>query len=184
MPVMPITETSPSNPFDFPGSEPAAPPPRVRARHALGLPAGSVRALLAFMVLGTLWCLVIFTKDETIPVAYVYLQYVMILILAHYFAAHGNTISAGHSPEPSALGLPRGSVRFLLLAGFLGLVAYLFYHPRPVQAPPEAPMVLPLVLVSGFFAGYVVSKVVRAVSRGSLPYWFQDIEAWIALLAM
>lgn len=182
---MPISQSPVSNPFDFPGSEPAAPPPqRVRQRHALGLPAGSVRALLAFMVLGTLWCLVLFTKDEQIPVAYVYLQYVMILILAHYFAAHGNSISPGQSPEGSPLGLPRGSVRFLLLAGFLGLVAWLFYHPRAVEAPPAAPLVLPLVLGSGFFLGFLVTRLVRAVSRGGLPFWFQDIEAWVALLAM
>ena len=133
---MPISESSQPSPFDFPGSEPAAAPTRVRQRHALGLPAGSVRALLAFMVLGTLWCLVVFTKDEKIPVAYVYLQYVMILILAHFFASHGNTIGKHVSPH-SPLGLPSGSVRFLLLAGYLGLIVWLFYNRREFEAAPE-----------------------------------------------
>ena len=170
-----------------------ATPPRAKSEPPIfNLPnqltaARFVLAIVLFILIAFdlwLWCLVVFTKDEKIPVAYVYLQYVMILILAHYFAAHGNSISAGQSPEGSPLGLPHGSVRFLLLAGFVGLVAYLFYHPRAVEAPPEAPLVLPLVLVSGFFLGYLVSRAVRAVARGGTPFWFQDIEAWVALLAM
>src|SRR5260370_3205132 len=73
-------------------AEPAAAPPR--PRHALGLPAGSVRAMLALSVLGVLWALVYGAEHlhEKLPLTFVSLMFLMTLILAHYFAAHGNTI--------------------------------------------------------------------------------------------
>ena len=167
---------------------PAAPQYR---RHALGLPAGSVRALLAFLMLAVLWLLALFANREPgetyaltqpLPLAFVYLQYVMILILAHFFATHGNTIGKHVSPR-SPLGLPSGTVRFLLLAGYLGLVAWLIYNRREFEQSPSGNLVLPLVLVSGFFIGFIVTKLVRAGSGDQLPFWFQDVQAWFALLA-
>ena len=160
-------------------------PPRARyPRHALGLPAGSVRALLAFMLLAAMWALAWATpRTEMIPVTYVYLQYVMLLVLAHYFGSHGNTIGK-HVSRRSPLGLPSGTVRFLLLAGYLGLVGWLLYSRREFEMPPSGSLFLPLILVSGFFAGFVVTKLVQAVSGGQVPYWFQDIQAWVALLGM
>ena len=112
---------------------PALPPPR----HALGLPAGSVRALLALAVLGMLWLLALrplpgqaeAASEIKLPTVFMDLQILMVLILAHFFAAHGNSIRAGGAGR-SPLGLPRGSVRFLLLAGYLGLAAFL-YHTQP-----------------------------------------------------
>jgi len=179
--------TSPA--FDV-SSLPAAPK---HPRHALGLPAGSVRAILAFMVLAVLWLLALFANraaGETyaltgdVPVAYVYLQYVMILILAHFFAAHGSTIGR-HISHKSPLGLPSGSVRFLLLAGYIGLVVWLFTNHRQFEEPPKGPFALPLVLLSAFFVGFLVTRLVKAGSRGGqIPFWFQDVQAWFALLAV
>src|SRR5262245_49493836 len=70
------------------------------SRHALGLPAGSVRALLAFGALIYLWILVLSPgRDGEGPLAareasqaFIYLQFLMVLILAHYFTAHGRSI--------------------------------------------------------------------------------------------
>jgi hypothetical protein len=175
------------DPHETPGA-----PPRYR-RHALGLPAGSIRALLAFMVLGVLWLLALFggrAAGETIatggkiPLDFIYLQYVMILILAHFFAAHGNTIGRNVS-QHSPLRLPSGSVRFLLLAGYVGLIVWLVYNRREFEATPEEHLFLPLVLVSGFIVGFVITKLVLVASPGGqLPYWFQDVQAWFALLAV
>jgi hypothetical protein len=155
-------------------------------RHALGLPAGTIRALLAFMVLIILWLLAVYgmTPEGKIPVAFIYLQYVMILILAHFFAAHGNTIGrqiSHHNP----LWLPSGSVRFVLLAGYVGLIAWLIVKQREFAPVPEGHLALPLVLISGFILGYLVTKLVLAFSPGEqLPFWFQDVQAWFALLAV
>lgn len=170
-------------------NQPVAPLPP--PRHALGLPAGSIRALLALSVLGLLWLVVLRplpVKGEPLgkmqlPSAFMDLQILMVLILAHYFAAHGHSIRP-HPQHKSPLGLPRGSVRFLLLAGYLGLAIYLYRTQPDFEYPPSSSFVLLLVLLSGFFLGHILTAAVRALSRGVLPFWFQDIEAWAALLAM
>src|SRR5262245_10900741 len=96
--------------------------PAETPRHALGMPAGSVRALLAFGVLGYLWILVLPISDRGKPPitaqpnaghAFLFLQLLIVMILAHFFAAHGRTIG-GVVSRRSPLALPRGSVRFLL----------------------------------------------------------------------
>lgn len=153
-------------------------------RHALGLPAGSVRALIAFMVLGALWLLAwAGTQRHEIEVTYVYLQYVMILILAHYFASHGSTIGKNVSRH-SPLHLPSGSVRFLLLAGYLGLIGWLVYNRREFEELPSVPLEVPLVLLGCFLGGFLLNRLVLGISGGQLPYWFQDVQAWLALLAV
>jgi hypothetical protein len=157
-------------------------------RHALNLPAGSVRALLALGVLGYLWVLALTgdltKKTKDISLAFIYLQFLMILILAHFFAAHGHSIGSQVSKR-SPLGFPRGSIRFILLVGYLGL-AYFLYHAQPTFETPDSSLVLLmlLVLVSAFFIGHVITGIVRFLSRGYLPAWFQDVQAWVALLAL
>src|SRR5256885_5371954 len=79
--------------------------PRLPVRHPLALPAGSIRALLAFAVLGMMCTIVLTTKEGPLPLFFVYLTYLVILILAHYFAAHGNSI-ARTPGERQPLALP------------------------------------------------------------------------------
>jgi hypothetical protein len=154
------------------------------------MPAGSVRALLALSVLGLMWLLALrpvlgkTVGEVKLPMEFIYLQMLMVLIVAHYYAAHGGTIRAapgGRSP----LGLPRGSVRFLLLAGYLGLAAYLWRNNTDFEVPARGPFLLLItLLLSGFFLGHLLTAVVRAVSGGILPAAFQDVQAWIGLLAV
>ena len=167
------------------------PGPQYR-RHTFGLPAGSIRALLAFLVLAVLWLLALFANraagetyalTKPLPLAFIYLQYVMILILAHFFASHGSTIGRHISPH-GPLHLPSGTVRFLLLVGYLGLIGWLFYNHREFESAPEGTLLLPLVLVSGFFLGFLATKLVQASSGPQLPFWYQDIQGWFALLAV
>jgi hypothetical protein len=175
---------------------PASSPPNVPQelpppRHALGLPAGSVRALLALSVLGLLWLLALqpipghsqAVGEIKLPTVFMDLQILMVLILSHFFAAHGHSIGReglGKSP----LGLPRGSVRFVLLAGYLALAGFLYHTQPKFEYPSTSALILLLVLLSGFFLGHVLTAIVRFLSRGVLPYWFQDIQAWTALLSV
>ena len=70
-----------------------APLPPGYQRHALGLPAGSIRAMLALGILGLLWLLVLrYDDNHKLPVEFVYLQFLMLLMLASYLTAHGKTI--------------------------------------------------------------------------------------------
>ena len=167
------------------GQTPAATSPLLM-RHALGLPAGSVRALLAFGVLGLSWLLVWrYGGGEKMPLVFIYLQYLGILTLVHFFTAHGKTIGPQVSPR-SPLGLPRGSLRFLLVAGYVGLGVFMYLHGQLDFTEPAKGQqaLLILLLLSGFFLGHVITGAVRWLSGGLLPYWFQDIEAWVALLAL
>jgi hypothetical protein len=175
-------------PAPNPSSVPASLPP---PRPALGLPAGSIRALLALSVLGLLWLLALQPMpghvgpvgEIRLPTVFMDLQILMVLILSHFFAAHGQSIRvAGTGPSP--LGLPRGSVRFLLLAGYLGLAGFLYHTQPKFEYPSTSALILLLVLLSGFFFGHVLTGVVRGMSRGVLPYWFQDVQAWSALVAI
>jgi hypothetical protein len=157
---------------------------RLPTRHPLGLPAGSVRAMMALGVLGMLWAIVLATKEGHLPLFFVYLLYLLILILAHYFAAHGVSI-AKIPGERSPLGLPRGSIRFLLLAGTIGLAAWFIYHHGVYTDPQEIPsFVMPFILVSAFIAGWFLTAIVRTLSGGQLPFWFQDVQAWFAIVGM
>jgi hypothetical protein len=166
--------------------------PAERPRHALGLPAGSVRALLAFGVLAYLWILALgkskdggpLLSEERVATAFVYLQVLMVLILAHFFVAHGKTIGSRVS-HSSPLGMPRGSVRFVLLGGYLGLAYFMYATKPPFQVPETMPVMLMLaVLVTCFIVGHALTNVVVWFARGSTPAWFQDIQAWFALMGM
>jgi hypothetical protein len=41
-----------------------------------------------------------------------------------------------------------------------------------------------LVLLAGFFVGYLLTRLVRTLAGGQTPFWYQDLEAWVSLLAM
>lgn len=104
----------------------ASPPvPVPYRRHPLGLPPGSVRGLLTFMVLGIFWTLVVVSRHRDIYIP-AYLYYLMFLILGHYFATRGNTAAAGGESHP--LYLPRGSIRLLIVLGFVAVVGWDFYN--------------------------------------------------------
>jgi hypothetical protein len=167
------------------GSTPA-PAPQGYQRQALGLPAGSIRAILALGILGLLWLFVFrYDDDHRLPLEFIYLQFLMLLMLASYFTAHGKTI--GHQVSPrSPLGLPSGVVRLLLMAGYLGLAGYMWYNGTyQFQEPLTAPQFLLVPLLLGtFFLGYLTTAFVRWVSGVTLPYIYQDVQAWLAILAL
>jgi hypothetical protein len=151
-------------------------------RHALGLPAGSIRALLGLGVLGMLWVMAL-TSPQKLPPAFVYLLFLMVMILTHYFVSHGKTQGRAVS-QKHALGLPRGTIRLLLMGGFIGLLAFLWKETAKfdVREDDKLFQLIALLLV-GFFAGYVLSGIFRS-SSGELPAWLQDVQAWLALLAV
>ncbi len=169
----------------------AAPSPRPR-RHALGLPAGSIRALLALGVLGLLWAIVLRPGPTVegqvlpakLPLVFIYLNMLMILVLVHFFTAHGKTIGPQVSNR-SPLGMPRGSIRFVLIVGYLGL-AYFLYRTKPeFESPQTAEYALPMaLLLSGYLLGHIISGALTRLGGGVPPAWYQDFEAWIALLAV
>jgi hypothetical protein len=110
---------------------PTEAPTAARPVRALGLPNGSVRALLALMVVAVV-------LRETLagrPIG-VLLAEALLVILAHYFASRRLlALPPGLrerleqegvlEPEPSPLWLPRHTVRGLIVAGFFGTAVIL-----------------------------------------------------------
>jgi hypothetical protein len=161
--------------------------PTSAPRSPLGLPRGSVRALLTFMVLGTFWALLLMPKERDIHIP-LYLLYLTFLVIGSYF---GNRAAAHQSGESPPLGLPRGSIRFLIIVGFLAVCGWGWYNDRDFfsnirfDQAAEQPF-LPFIIFGAFFLGTVVTTMAHAVLAGpaGLPYWYQDLQAWVSLIAV
>jgi hypothetical protein len=167
-------------------------------RHPLGLPAGSVRAGLAVMIVGLFWLLQL-SRDEQMPIP-LYLYFLLGLVFV-FFSAHGHSIGPGGTGQPSPWWLPRGTIRWLILLGFLGVNGWLLYSEpdqvwgsvddfaRHFQAMGKRMTPQPNqleqwpYLFSALAGGYALGWLFR-LGPWNRAYWFQDIQAWISLLAM
>jgi hypothetical protein len=150
-----------------------------RRLHALGLPAGSIRALMALIVFGCLWAFVVLHPDQEVPD---YLRDVLFIILGHYFATRGRQATEAEAGPPP-LFLPAGTVRFLLVAGFVATGVVLHLQGR-LLAISRNPAVVTLFLALGFILGVVVQQVWRKVTGGRRPPRFvEDVRALVSLAA-
>jgi hypothetical protein len=139
------------------------------------------------MILGTFSAMLM--MPETTPVRIpLYLYYLVFLVVGHYFAARRHQDAAAPQEAPP-LHLPRGTFRFLILVGLTAVVVWGFYHDphfadRLTPSPGDQPYLF-LAVLGAFFLGVVVNRVGSRLLGGpaGVPPWFQDIQAWIALLA-
>jgi hypothetical protein len=153
-----------------------------RSLHALGLPAGSVRAVLAVLVFATVWGMLLLRPSQEIPE---YLSDLMFVIMGHYFATRKRSAQdAAHSEEPGPppLFLPRGSVRLILVAGSAA-VAALLYQRGVLTRVNNNPGVATLLLVGGFLVGVILNTVTgwwreRVQRRHRI---LEDVQALVAL---
>lgn len=155
-------------------------------RHALKLPAGSVRAIHVLGIVGLVCAIILIPGNYTIPP---YLIYLVFMMVGHYFAAHGVTIATRDDAAPSPLYLPGGMVRLIIMAALIGSVGWKWYTDQSaliaqfrqsLERVSEEP-ILPLVILGGFFLGAIVRAFTRRIS---LSPAFQDFEAWISLIAL
>jgi hypothetical protein len=160
------------------GSEPRA---------TFGWRPGSIRGLLSLMVLGLLWSVALLSpewrQNQTIPLIYVYLQYLLVLIVAYYFPPYGS-ISPSRPGDRRIIRFWPEIVPWILVAGSIGLAVWVFQSHRKYIFPSQAFFSLPLVVLGGFFIGHALTWLFSRVSGGQLPAWFQDLQAWVALLGM
>jgi hypothetical protein len=155
----------------------SAAPPVVR--NPLGLPAGSVRSIIALVITGSFVGHLF--SPEPIPL-YIYF---LLALVPPFFTAHGTTIAADPG-GPSPLHLPRGTIRVVLSLGIVGATAYFLYlnnFDYDRLAPPtddlkSFPIYL-MALGGGLFAGFVLGKGPWRRSPA-----FQDIQAWLSILAL
>jgi len=142
-----------------PSPLPSAPPGPPPIPAPLRLPTGSVRAILALTLCGTLWSLIL--REVTPPTILVESA---LLVVAFYFGVRSTAPVVPVQVAPKAapttrvrqpLFLPRGVIRTILAVGFLGVVAYLFYRGRSI----EPPFVLILQVIMSYVIGYLFSAI-------------------------
>ncbi len=176
--------TSTSDVPDLSDVPPVAKPPVAarswRKAHALGLPEGSIRALLAVAIFATIWVLLAYHPQEEVPD---YLRDLLFIVMGHYFASRKRADSAP-TPGPGPLFLPRGTIRVIIFCGF-GLVAYLLFRRGRLLDPLHNPGVVTLMLAGGFLLGVMLAKVGDWWrGRGhQVPRWVEDAKAVTAMLA-
>ena len=154
-------------------------------RHPLGLPQGSVRAVLSLTIVGLFWLLLLLPSDKDVQIP-LYLYFLLGLVLL-FFASHGRSIASQETGHHSPLGLPRGSIRGIILLGTVAVVAWCIHSdldllikrltPTATQLP-QWPYLL-MALLGGFFLGWIIR-----LGPWKGLYWFQDVQAWISLIAI
>ena len=156
--------------------------PNWRKTHALGLPEGSIRAVLALAIFATIWILLARQPGEVVPD---YLRDLLFIVMGHYFAARRSpTVMATAPKGPAPLFLPRGSIRLVIFAGFAA-VGVLLYRQGHLLDPAHNPGVVTLMLVAGFLLGVTLARIGdwwksrgHRVSRG-----VEDVKAVVAMLS-
>ncbi|HYV37362.1 MAG TPA: hypothetical protein VE988_16760 [Gemmataceae bacterium] len=158
-------------------------------RHALGMPRGSVRAILALMVVALVCALMLIPPREDKPIVIPsYLLYLLFLVVGHYFAARGHARGEGNAWGSQPLNLPRGCIRLTILVALTATCIYRWTSDpegfkaqwlASVKALEEAPL-LPVIVLLGFFAGALL----RMVIGDQPPPAWQDMEAWVSLIAV
>ncbi len=165
-------------------------PKPTRNTGALGLPSGSIRAILTLMT-------VAFITIQTARgerVGLLWFESLMI-VLAHYFASRrlvqmspevrAQLIRQGVlEAEPNPLYLPRHSLRLMIIGAFVALAAYLWRHGRLLD-----PVALPIfIAVGSYFLGIAFHSLMawwkKGKPRNDGASRFDDIRAAFTLGAM
>jgi len=144
------------------------------------LPAGSVRALLAILMFGTTWGLLLLRPNQEIPD---YLRDLVFIIMGHYFAARRRQ-SPVEDPGPPPLYLPRGTIRLCFVAGTIGAAILLFRQGRLTDLD-KNPAVVTLLLIGGFLLGVAANALATWWrERGhQTPRVVEDLRALISIAA-
>ncbi|MBN1422836.1 MAG: hypothetical protein JXP34_28930, partial [Planctomycetes bacterium] len=156
----------------------ALPQPDQGEERPLGLPAGSVRAIIALSLCAGVWLCIL--RGLEIPES---LRDILLAVLGYYFARRACVVDAPPASSPSPrrrfapLYLPRGSVRVILVLGFAAVIAAIFVRKIPVPAG----NVLLLALVGSFLAGQIARRV--CPRRGVVIEHLRDLKAIAVLIA-
>lgn len=152
-------------------------------RHPLGLPAGSIRAALSMFIAGLFWTLLLLPAERQITIP-LFLYFLTAMILLFFFS-HGRSVGAEDDRSP--WGMPRGTFRFLIIAGTAAVFGFHYYLyqslpldklvPKPEQLGQWRNLLI--ALGAGLGSGWLIG---RGPWRRTAV--FQDVQAWVSLLAM
>lgn len=161
-------------------------PKRTELRPPLGLPQGSVRALLTLFVV----LVIVMEAIRGEPIQLVWTETLMI-VLAHYFTSRRfiqlppdvvrRLEDEGYlERESNPLFLPRHSIRGIIVLAFVGLACYLYSENRLFE--PEAISIL--VTVFAYLIGVVGRSIWGWWNRGrplARTSWWDDLKAALVL---
>jgi len=154
-------------------------------RHALGLPAGSVRATHTLVIVG-LFCAILLVPTKQLQGIPPYLIYLLFMVIGHYFGHRGSaSTDGGYNP----LYLPRGCVRFIVMAALIGTIGWCFHNdPHKLEQQFDLSLealkrepYLPVAILGAFFLGALVRAI---IVRENPPYFLQDMQAWLSLISI
>jgi hypothetical protein len=159
------------------------------ARHVLGLPPGSIRALLTLMTVG----FIVVQTGRGIRVSLLWFESLMI-VLAHYFA-HRRFVPLSPAmreklkcedlieDDTHPLYLPQHSLRTIIVLSFIGLAIYL-----GVKGHLRDPVAVPVFIsVGSYFLGIGFGTFAAWRSRGKASItasWFENVRAVVTLIAV
>jgi predicted RNA-binding Zn-ribbon protein involved in translation (DUF1610 family) len=125
----------------------------------LRLPKGSVRSLITLVFSGTLWALIVMGRD-----APSFLLDTILIVFGYYFALRtvhsvyaGPTVTNKDQKEP--LNMPKGSIRWILIAGFAAVLFYAFV----MNGGLDGSYVSFYFVLGGIILGYILSKATTAL---------------------
>src|SRR5260370_15387689 len=111
-------------------------------RHPLGLPPGSVRAVLSLIIAGLFWLILLLPQENALQVP-LYLYFLLGLVLL-FFVSHGHSIAPQGSGHRSPLGLPKGSIRAIIFLGTAAVIGWRIYSNLGLLTERLTPTVQPL----------------------------------------
>jgi hypothetical protein len=139
------------------------------------------------MIMGTIWVLLLMPRVVHVPL---YLWYLLFLCTGTYFAGRSQTRDKG----PAPLYLPRGSIRILIIVGFFGIIGYTIFKdpsgfvntPMLAETDKKETLLLPTVMIGAFLLGVIVNAACwKLLNRPEgMPAWYQDVQAWVSVLAV
>jgi hypothetical protein len=152
-------------------------------RAPLNLPRGSVRALLALSIFGSTMGLL--AMGKVVEQGLWLINYVM---LGYYFASRSGSPTTAPVPTSQPLGLPRGTVRWLLILAFVGTAGYLGWKWYGAGKDFwKHPAFFPMLSLSSFFFGRLVKVILDPLldnqgPRSTFAMRLQDGKALLVLL--
>ena len=148
------------------------------ARHALGLPAGSVRALLTLLIVAVVAVRLVRNLDLGLW------RETLMITIAHYFTSRSIVRVPEHlrrrletegavEQESTPLYLPRHSIRMIILMTFIALAVYFFVQGQLFVADN--------VSVLGVVLAYFVGMLARLGVPENVAWW-DDLKAAVVLV--
>lgn len=155
------------------------------SRHPLGLPPGSIRALLILMITGLFATMILLPTPAEGRVEVPMFLYPLLSLMLVFVTSHGTTIGTEGSSHP--LHLPKGTLRFVIAGGIIAASSWKYANDRAELlqrlTPTEAQLWQWPQLLAALFGGFLAGRLLR-MGPWRHTAMYKDMLAWVSLLCM